>query len=82
MAEKIPFITKEKAEEIAAVYPTPFHIYDEKGIRKTARDVNKAFLGIRALRSILLLRQHLLPVYSRFYTKRAAALTAQALPNL
>lgn len=43
MAEKIPFITKEKAEEIAAVYPTPFHIYDEKGIRKTARDVNKAF---------------------------------------
>ncbi len=43
MAEKIPFITKEKAEEIAAVYPTPFHIYDEKGIRQTARDVNKAF---------------------------------------
>lgn len=43
MAEKIPFITKEKAEEIAAVYPTPFHIYDEKGIRQTAKDVNKAF---------------------------------------
>ncbi len=43
MAEKIPFITKDKAEEIAAVYPTPFHIYDEKGIRKTAQDVNKAF---------------------------------------
>lgn len=43
MAEKIPFITKEKAEEIAAVYPTPFHVYDEKGIRQTAKDVNKAF---------------------------------------
>ncbi len=43
MAEKIPFLTKEKAEEIAAVYPTPFHVYDEKGIRETARNVNKAF---------------------------------------
>ena len=43
MAEKIPFITKVQAEEIAAKYPTPFHIYDEKGIRQTARDVNKAF---------------------------------------
>lgn len=40
---KTPFITKEKAEEIIADYPTPFHIYDEKGIRENARNVNKAF---------------------------------------
>ncbi|MBR4101039.1 MAG: diaminopimelate decarboxylase [Oscillospiraceae bacterium] len=40
---KIPFITKEKAEEIAKTYPTPFHIYDEKGIRENARLVQKAF---------------------------------------
>ena len=31
--EKIPFLTKEQAEEICKTYPTPFHIYDEKGIR-------------------------------------------------
>ena len=43
MAEKIPFLTKEQAEKICEKYPTPFHIYDEKGIRQTARDVNKAF---------------------------------------
>lgn len=40
---KIPFITKEQAENIIETYPTPFHIYDEKGIRQTARDINKAF---------------------------------------
>ncbi len=40
---KIPFITKEQAEEIAKTYPTPFHIYDEKGIRENARLVQKAF---------------------------------------
>lgn len=41
--EKIPFISKEKAEEIAKKYPTPFHIYDEKGIRENARKLYQAF---------------------------------------
>lgn len=41
--QKIPFITREKAEEIAEKYPTPFHIYDEKGIRENARAVKEAF---------------------------------------
>lgn len=40
---KKPFVTKEQIEEIAKTYPTPFHIYDEKGIRETARALNKAF---------------------------------------
>ncbi len=40
---KTPFTTKEKLEEIAAAYPTPFHIYDEKGIRENAAKVKEAF---------------------------------------
>ena len=40
---KTPFVTKEKLEEIAAEIPTPFHIYDEKGIRETARKLYDAF---------------------------------------
>ena len=40
---KTPFITKEKAEEIIRTYPTPFHIYDEKGIRENARKLKQAF---------------------------------------
>ncbi|MGN0570599.1 MAG: diaminopimelate decarboxylase [Candidatus Fimenecus sp.] len=40
---KTPFTTKEKLEEIAAVYPTPFHIYDEAGIRKNAEALKQAF---------------------------------------
>ena len=43
MSQKIPYITKEKAEQIAQKYPTPFYLYDEAGIRKRARLVNKAF---------------------------------------
>ncbi len=41
--EKIPFVTKEKIEEIVKTFPTPFHIYDEKGIRENARRLKKAF---------------------------------------
>ena len=40
---KTPFTTKEKLEEIASVYPTPFHIYDEAGIRKNAEALKQAF---------------------------------------
>ena len=43
MFEKIPFVTKEQLEDIASRYATPFYLYDEKGIRETARRVNKAF---------------------------------------
>lgn len=40
---KHPFVTLEKAQEIAAQFPTPFHLYDEAGIRRTARALRQAF---------------------------------------
>ena len=41
--EKKPFVTKEKLSEIVKEYPTPFHIYDEKGIRENAEKLKQAF---------------------------------------
>lgn len=41
--KKQPFVTKEKLEEIVAEIPTPFHLYDEKGIRENARALKEAF---------------------------------------
>ena len=40
---KKPFVTKEQLEEILKKYPTPFHLYDEKGIRENAKAVKEAF---------------------------------------
>ena len=34
---KIPFVTKEQLDEITKTYPTPFHLYDEKGIRENVK---------------------------------------------
>ena len=40
---KKAFVTKEMIEEITKTYPTPFHIYDEKGIRENAKALKEAF---------------------------------------
>ena len=40
---KKPFVTLSEVQEIVKKYPTPFHLYDEKGIRENARRVNEAF---------------------------------------
>ena len=41
--KKTPFLTLEKAREIASRFPTPYHIYDEAGIRANARALKAAF---------------------------------------
>ncbi|HEM4929068.1 TPA: diaminopimelate decarboxylase [Streptococcus suis] len=40
---KTPFVSKEVLENITEQFPTPFHLYDEKGIREKARALNAAF---------------------------------------
>ena len=40
---KTPFATQAQLEAICAEYPTPFHLYDEKGIRENARALKAAF---------------------------------------
>ena len=40
---KTPFVTLEQLQEMVKQYPTPFHLYDEKGIRENARALQKAF---------------------------------------
>ncbi|MCR4642931.1 MAG: diaminopimelate decarboxylase [Lachnospiraceae bacterium] len=41
--EKKTFVTKEQVEEIVKKYPTPFHLYDEKGIRENLKAIKEAF---------------------------------------
>lgn len=40
---KKPFVTKEQLDQITAQFPTPYHLYDEKGIRENAKAVKEAF---------------------------------------
>lgn len=40
---KHTFVTLKKIQEISKIHPTPFHLYDEAGIRKNAEELKKAF---------------------------------------
>ena len=48
--KKLPFVNKEQIEEIVKNYPTPFHLYDEAGIRKNANAVKEAFAWNKGFR--------------------------------
>lgn len=41
--EKKPFVTLKQLKEIEKTYPTPFYLYDEKGIRENAARLKQAF---------------------------------------
>ncbi|MFR4972310.1 MAG: diaminopimelate decarboxylase [Butyricicoccus pullicaecorum] len=43
MNQKKPLVTLEQVQEMVKKYPTPFHLYDEKGIRENARRIKQAF---------------------------------------
>ena len=40
---KTPFVTNDQLQKIALSYPTPFYLYDEKGIRENVRRLYRAF---------------------------------------
>ncbi len=48
--KKLPFVTKEQIEEMVKTYPTPFHLYDEAGIRANAKAVKEAFAWNKGFR--------------------------------
>ena len=50
---KTPFVTKEQLDEIVKTYPTPFHLYDEMGIRENVKALRRRFPGMKDIRNIL-----------------------------
>ena len=68
--KKVPFVTLEKLNEITEKYPTPFHLYDEKGIRENAKALKEAFAWNKGFKEFfekpdvdVLKGEYLLPIY-------------------
>ncbi len=59
---KTAFVNKEQILKIAAKYPTPFHIYDEKGIRENAQAVKEAFAWNKGFREYFAIKANPNPV--------------------
>ena len=75
--EKKPFLTEAMAQEIIQDVPTPFHVYDEKGIRENARRINKAFSWNKGFKEYFAVKLCQTLSSCRSSRRRAAAWTAR-----
>lgn len=67
--KKEPFVTKEQIEEIVKTYPTPFHLYDEKGIRENAKAVKEAFAWNPGFREYFAVKSNSEPIYLKYFKR-------------
>mgnify|MGYP000181751562 CR=1 FL=1 len=68
--EKKPFLTEAMAQQIIEDVPTPFHVYDEKGIRENVRRINKAFSWNKGFKEYLRSRHCRTPLSCRSSRRR------------
>lgn len=79
---KIPFVTKEKAEEIASVYPTPFHLYDEAGIRKNIENLKKAFSWNKGYKEYFAVKATPNPFLMKIFQEYGCGFDCSSAPEL
>jgi Diaminopimelate decarboxylase len=63
--EKKTFVTKEQLEEIIKTYPTPFHLYDEKGIRENAKAMKEAFSWNKGFKEYFAVKANANPFFNQ-----------------
>ena len=79
---KKTFVTKQQVEEIVKKYPTPFHIYDEKGIIENARAVKKAFEWNKGFREYFAVKATPNPVILDILKKEGCGFDCSSLTEL
>ncbi len=79
---KQPFLTKAKAEEIVAKYPTPLHVYDEKGIVDNARELIAAFSWNPGYKEYFAVKATPNPALIRLLAKEGCGVDCSSLTEL
>ena len=79
---KKAFVTKELIEDITKTYPTPFHIYDEKGIRENARALNKAFAWNKGFKEYFAVKATPTPAILRILKEEGCGTDCSSLAEL
>jgi diaminopimelate decarboxylase len=77
----LPF-TKEAIEKIIAKYPTPFHIYDEAGIRENARRLNAAFAWALGFKEYFAVKANPNPYLMKICREEGFGADCSSLPEL
>ena len=80
--KKTPFVTREQIEKIAEDYPTPFHIYDEKGIRENARKMKEAFSWNKGFREFFAVKATPNPFILKLLKEEGCGVDCSSLTEL
>ncbi len=82
MAEKNFPLSQERLEEVIKDYPTPFHLYDEKGIRENIRHLKKAFAWAPEFREHFAVKATPNPRIVQILAEEGAGTDCSSLPEL
>lgn len=80
--KKVPFVTKEQVEKIAETFPTPFYVYDEKGIRETVRSIYKAFAWNKGYKEYFAVKATPLPGILKIMKEEGCGTDCSSYPEL
>ena len=79
---KNTFVNKEQLEKIAAQFPTPFYLYDEKGIRENVRKLQKAFAWNSGFREYFAVKATPNPVILKIMKEEGCGVDCSSLTEL
>lgn len=80
--KKVPFVTNEQLKSILEKYPTPFHLYDEKGIRENAKAMYDAFSWNKGFREYFAVKAEPNPFVIEIMQKEGCGFDCSSLTEL
>ena len=81
VSKELPF-TKQEILKITEKYPTPFHIYDEKAIRKNARRMKNAFKDVHGFKEFFAVKALPNPYILKILKEEGFGADCSSLPEL
>lgn len=79
---KKPFVTLDQLKEFSKTYPTPYHLYDEKGIRENARKLYKAFSWNKGFREYFAVKATPNPAIMNILREEGCGMDCSSLTEL
>ena len=79
---KKPFVTLEQLKNIAEQFPTPYHLYDEKGIRENVRKLYKAFSWNKGFKEYFAVKATPNPTIMQILKEEGCGMDASSLTEL
>ncbi len=79
---KKPFVTLEKLKEIEKQFPTPFYLYDERGIRENARRLRQAFAWNKGYKEFFAVKATPTPGLMRLLREEGCGMDCSSMTEL